>query len=131
MPHWILAVGCEITAPRVPHFTEPVRRASHKSDVYTVLFRRRRETRERQHYLEASRFIQELTHSHISLPSFPLLAFSLPPSSIALEREGDLRHHKFHGAERLFISRGRRGSDGGKEGSRAGEERADGFGASE
>ena len=113
----------------------PPRRARHKSDAQPRPFLFRELRGETTLFGGVSFYSgEQLAHSHIS-PSPRFFTAAVFNCIRERKREGDLRHHKFHGAERLFISRGREKrirarsllvslKDGG-------EERADGFGASE
>ena len=85
----------------------PPRRARHKSDAQprSFLFRK---LRGKTTLFGGVSFYsgEQLVPSHIS-PSPRFFTAAVFNCIRERKREGDLRHHKFHGAERLFISRGK------------------------
>ena len=112
----------------------PPRRARHKSDAQPRPYLSRELGGETTLFGGVSFYSgEQLVPSHIS-PSPRFFTAAVFNCIRERKREGDLRHHKFHGAERLFISRGREKRIRARSllvSRREGEERADGFGASE
>ena len=131
MPHWILAGGCEGSAPRSAAFHPSpfVERGTKAPFLFSQT-----ETRKRQHYLKASRFIQEQL-TRISLPFHsPSRFFTASVFNCIRERDSERGEifgiTNFMGRKGSLFREGKEDQQSTLEGSK-GEERADGFGASE